>query len=146
MRRSIPVVTARKSPCPVRAGPPLIFPPAETTAMCITSAIPGWKRCFRADRWSGCDCTRKDLTLFDWGDFKKARIRHWLATWDSTYSHYDTLSVEQAPSPDGTTEGALVWYDYAGKPSGLNGERGIQIMPSIIARVMPDGTTWYQYI
>ena len=39
----------------------------------------------------------------------------------------------------------MVWYDYPGKPTGVNGERGSQIMPSVIARVMPDGSTWYQY-
>jgi len=79
----------------------------------------------------------KNLRCFDWDDFKQARIRHWLATWDATYTHYDTLSVEQAPSPDGTTEGQLTWFRYAGKTSGLNGERGTQIMPSVIARFSP---------
>ena len=85
-----------------------------------------------------------DPGTFDWPQFKTARIRHWLASTYYTYTHFDTLSVEQAPSPDGTTEGQLTWYDYAGKPSGTDGEVGTQIMPSVIARVMPDGSTWCQ--
>jgi RHS repeat-associated protein len=87
----------------------------------------------------------KDLTLFDWADFKKARIRHWLASVAGYYTHYDTLSMEQAPSPDGATEGQLTWYDYLGKATNINYEHGTQIMPSVIARVMPDGSTAYQY-
>jgi YD repeat-containing protein len=89
-----------------------------------------------------------DLYSFDWPQFKTARIRHWLASTfeyqGSGYTHFDTLSVEQAPSPDGSTEGQLTWYDYAGKPSGVDYEIGAQIMPSVIARVMPDGSTWYE--
>ena len=91
-----------------------------------------------------------DFNSFGWSQFKTARIRHWLASTfeyeGEGYTHFDTLSLEQAPSPDGgTTEGQTTWYDYAGKPAGANDEIGSQIMPSIIARVMPDGSTWYQY-
>jgi YD repeat-containing protein len=86
-----------------------------------------------------------DPSTFNWSVFKKARIRHWLANTDPTYTHFDSLSVEQAPSPDGTTEGQITWYDYAGKPSGVDYEIGTQIYPSVIARVMPDSSTWYQY-
>ncbi len=96
-----------------------------------------------ARQFSGLE--NKSLSLFGWSDFKKARISHWLASAWYTYTHYDTLSVEQAPSPDGTTEGQLTWYDYVGKPSYMNYEHGTQIMPSVIARVMPDASTWYQY-
>ena len=60
-------------------------------------------------------------------------------------SHFDTLSLEQSPSPDGTTEGQITWYDYAGKPTGITYERGSQVNPAVIARVMPDGSTWYEY-
>ncbi len=85
------------------------------------------------------------LTNFNWSALKRARIRHWLASTDNLYTHWDSLSVEQLPSPDGTNEGATVWYDYIGKPANANYEIGTQIMPSVVARVMPDGTTWYQY-
>ncbi|SPE60028.1 putative YD repeat protein [Verrucomicrobia bacterium] len=86
------------------------------------------------------------LTAFDWPQFEDGRIRHWLATSDPTYTHYGALSVEQAPSPDGgTTQGQLTWYDYTNKPAGTNNEVGPQAMPSVIARVMPDGSTWFDY-
>jgi len=85
------------------------------------------------------------LTNFSWTEFKTGRIRHWLATTD-TYTHFGALSVEQGPSPDGgTNEGQLTWYDYTNKPSGSPGEVGSQIMPSVIARVVPDGSTWFDY-
>jgi RHS repeat-associated protein len=86
-----------------------------------------------------------DGSTFTWSILKQARIRHWLAATDPTYTHWDSLSAEQAPSPDGSTEGELTFYDYAGKPPGVDYERGTQVMPSVIARVMPDGSTWYQY-
>ena len=57
-----------------------------------------------------------------------------------------SLSVQQEPSPDGgTTEGQLTSYDYVGKPTGVDYERGAQTLPSVIARVMPDTSTWYKY-
>jgi RHS repeat-associated protein len=85
------------------------------------------------------------LLSFDYSIFKQGRIRHWLAATDPTYTHFDTLSIEQAPSADGATDGQTTWYDYAGKPIGVNYEIGTQTMPSVIARVMPDGSTWYKY-
>ena len=92
--------------------------------------------------YAGLTTPLPDMT---WADLKKARIRHWLATTDPIYSHFDTLSLEQSPSPDGTTEGQITWYDYAGKPTGITYERGSQVNPAVIARVMPDGSTWYEY-
>jgi RHS repeat-associated protein len=90
-----------------------------------------------------------DVHNWDWDEFKRARIRHWLGHYDDWDNHMhtsDTLSWEQSPSPDGTTEGQVTWYDYAGKDPynpDLIGT-GTQ-MPSVIARVLPDGDTWYQY-
>lgn len=78
-----------------------------------------------------------------WDDLKLGRIRHWLNTTDLANS--GTLSLEQAPSPDGTTEGAIAWLDYVGKPSGTNSINGTQIRPAISAEVRPDGTTAWTY-
>ena len=87
-----------------------------------------------------------DPNTFTWaGQLKCARIRHWLASSDGLYTHWLGLSAEQAPSPDGSTEGQVTFYDYAGKPSGVDYEVGVQVMPSVVARVMPDGSTWCQY-
>ena len=82
---------------------------------------------------------------FTWEAFNRSRIRHWLAATEPTYTHFDTLSIQQEPSPDGSTntQGQLTWYDYAGKTN--NYERGSQVWPSVVARVMPDATTWYEY-
>jgi RHS repeat-associated protein len=85
------------------------------------------------------------VTNFTWNEFKKGHIYHWLASTVQGYTHFDSISVDQAPSADGTTEGQLIWYDYTGKPSGVNYETGDQILPAVIARVMPDGSTAYQY-
>ncbi|MGI8967159.1 MAG: hypothetical protein ACR2H1_13880, partial [Limisphaerales bacterium] len=84
---------------------------------------------------------------FNWEAFNKSRIRHWLAATDFSYTHFDTLSIQQESSPDGSTntQGQLTWYDCPGKPANVNYERGSQVMPSVVARVMPDGTTWYEY-
>jgi RHS repeat-associated protein len=93
-----------------------------------------------------------DVDSWDWDEFKRARIRHWLLhpdDWDGGHLHIsDVLAWEQKPSPDGTTEGQVTWYDYAGKHPSYPGRvatgTGTQ-MPSVIARVLPDGNTWYQY-
>jgi RHS repeat-associated protein len=87
-----------------------------------------------------------NYTAFGWAQFKAARIRHWLASTDGLYTHWQTLSLEQAPSPDGgTTEGEISWYDYINKPARVDYEIGTQILPSVMARVLPDGTTAYGY-
>jgi RHS repeat-associated protein len=85
------------------------------------------------------------LDAFNWTNFNSALIRHWLSSDDATVVY--TLSVQQEPSPSNWTnvQGQLTWYDYAGKPANQNHERGTQVLPAVIARVMPDGSTAYQY-
>ena len=84
-------------------------------------------------------------------DYRKARMRHWLheghegspgGTWIS-----QTLEMEQAPSPDGVVNGQTTWFDYDGKLGpGYEGYEGTNYtQPSLIARVLPDGTTWYTW-
>src|SRR5204862_585609 len=58
-----------------------------------------------------------------------------------------TLNMERAASPDGTTEGQKTWYDYEAKPYNDYSTRGTQIMPAVVAQVLPDGSIsyeWYQ--
>lgn len=93
----------------------------------------------------GVDLTNTTPSGFVWTAFKRCHIQHWLASTDPAYSHFDTLSIDQAPSPDGVTEGQTTWYDYVGKPVGVDDEVGTQMQPSVIARVMPDTSTAYQY-
>jgi RHS repeat-associated protein len=88
-----------------------------------------------------------DLAQFTTNDFNKARMRHWLATCSDFYVPDFALSAEVAPSQsdDGSTLGQITFYDYAGKPYLWPGVRGVntQIQPSLIARRLPDGSTWY---
>lgn len=94
-----------------------------------------------------------DVENWDWDEFKRARIRHWLwhhDEWDTGHKHMsDVLAWEQSPSPDGTAEGQVTWYDYAGKDP-QHGHYPKMVgtgtkMPAVVARVLPDGSTWYQY-
>ena len=85
----------------------------------------------------------EDLTSSSWyydaSLYLKARRRHWLHDNDWNISH--TIAMEQAPSPDGTTDGQTTWYKYAGQ--GYEVLPGTESAPFLIARVIPDGTTWY---
>src|ERR1019366_7710897 len=56
------------------------------------------------------------------------------------------LSVEQDPSPDGTTAGQLTFYDYYGKT--LKFLQGTNSQVAVVTRRQPSGQTeydWKQY-
>jgi len=74
-------------------------------------------------------------------DFAKGRLKHWLLANDSTVS--EVLSMRRDPSPDsaGLIQGQTTWYDYAGKTN--DAYIGTQVQPLLVARVLPDGTTWF---
>jgi RHS repeat-associated protein len=55
-----------------------------------------------------------------------------------------TLSWEQVPSPDGAQAGALTWYGHDGKAGAW--AEGSSSLPNLVARVMPDDSTWYQWL
>ncbi len=70
-------------------------------------------------------------------DFLQGRMRHWLRAGPVQVS--ETLSMERAASPDGSTPGQRVYYDYEGK---TNTEyAGTQVLPLFVTFRMPDGTT-----
>ena len=78
-------------------------------------------------------------------DFAKARMQHWLGDSNNVYQT-GLLSVEQDPSPDGTTPGQLTFYDYYGKT--LKYLQGTNSQVAVIARRQPSGQTeydWKQY-
>lgn len=81
--------------------------------------------------------------------YRKARMRHWLSGTDSygLRKSVEALSIEREPSPDssGSAEGQKTWYDYVGKLGGDPSLTGTQSLPSVIARRLPDGSTWYEY-
>ena len=65
------------------------------------------------------------------GDYGAGRMRHWLKDSDGAWSL--TLSLEREPSPDGTTAGVKVWYDYEGKPDGYPEQQGTMRWPRCVA-------------
>jgi RHS repeat-associated protein len=85
--------------------------------------------------------TSTNPTNFSGPQYALGRLYHWLtnAAWASPW---DTVSLERAPTPDGTTSGQITWYDYFGK-SGGNNYIGTNNLPSLVALVLPDGTTRY---
>ena len=80
-----------------------------------------------------------DPTALTTSDFHKGRMRHWLQSAGDFYA----LSLEQAPSPDGTTAGQITWYDYEGKYTGGGDNTGNSAFPSFVAQVLPDGSTHF---
>jgi len=82
-----------------------------------------------------------NLTL---GDYTLARLRHWLRGYTNETVVTETLSLERAPSPDGSTYGQKSWFDYTGKVSNWY-TRGTNASPLFAALVLPDGTSRYSY-
>jgi RHS repeat-associated protein len=74
------------------------------------------------------------------GDYAIGRLSHWLVD-PSSPDPSTSLSLRQEPSPDGTTPGQITWYDYNGKSAGLHNTIGTNDLPSLVALVLPDGTT-----
>lgn len=89
-----------------------------------------------------------NISSFSANDFSKAWMRHWLIQNSriNLNSPGRTLSIERDASPDngGTIGGQITWYDYAGKPNSGSEYEGAQIMPFFVARVLPDGSTWFK--
>ncbi len=75
-------------------------------------------------------------------DYQMARMRHWLGD-ANNLTVLDCLSVEQAPSADGTTAGQLSFYDYAGKS--LPYLQGTNYQIGVVARRQPAGATEYNW-
>ncbi len=73
-----------------------------------------------------------DLDTISYENYLKARGRHWLHKGTGIGQQ---LSMEVGPSPDPTSRPEPVWYvwDYD------------QAQPTLEARVLPDGTTYYKW-
>ncbi len=85
-----------------------------------------------------------NATNFTTSDYLFARTKHWLdqdpIAGDVGTLISDRLSLEVAPSADGTNEGFKTWYDYT--RSGTARYRvGANALIGTIATVLPDGTT-----
>ena len=87
-----------------------------------------------------------NLSQLTTNQVNRARMRHWLFNNSAGLDAPDlALSFEVLPSQ--STDGSsglsgITWYDYPGKPSPA--ERGTNVQPSLIARKLPGGSTWYQ--
>ena len=81
-------------------------------------------------------------------DLKIAHQKHWFRSvggGPGVNKVGRVLSMERYPSPDGVLEGQTVWYAYTGTDGSLAGSAILP--PSMIARILPDGTTnfvWYR--
>ena len=86
-----------------------------------------------------------NIASFSASDFLKAYMKHWLTDRSTTFGAGGTLSLEREPSPDsgGSIKGQMTWYDYPGKAA--PGFQGTWLQPSIVAKVLPDGTTAFAH-
>jgi len=69
-------------------------------------------------------------------NFLQARQQHWLCAGGGT-SLGQTLSLDRAPSPDGTTQGEITWYDYPGKAANSPQCEGTSHLPCFVAWTLP---------
>ncbi len=75
-------------------------------------------------------------------DYLLARLRHWNHASQLNGELGNSLSMERDFSPDGVTSGKMTWYDYPGKANFYT--EGTSAFPSLIIKVLPDGSEWYQ--
>jgi YD repeat-containing protein len=74
-----------------------------------------------------------------WAEMRRARITHWLVD-PNWYDHVsDVPNHVQEPSPDGTSEGQVTFFDYPGKPA--TWYPGTSRWPSVTTRRLPNGQT-----
>jgi RHS repeat-associated protein len=72
------------------------------------------------------------------GDYLRGRQRHWLKSYGET-NVSRTLSVQRDPSPDGSVQGLVRWYDYANKEAGSPDKEGTMGVPRLSAYKLPNG-------
>ena len=86
-----------------------------------------------------------DPNLVTTNQMNKARTRHWLQEQADESGKPDfALSIQMDPCPtsDGTSWGQLTWFGYPGQSSA--GTSGTSVQPTLVARRLPDGSTWYE--
>ena len=104
-----------------------------------------WRNSFH---WNSRQCAALStlvVTGLNSSDYAKAHLSHWLG--DSLNgTQTGLISIEQEPSPDGTTPGQLTFYDYYGKTTPYLQGTNSQI--AVVSRRQPSGNTefnWKQY-
>jgi YD repeat-containing protein len=117
--------------------------PTNVPAGSTLDNLDQWNRnSFHWDPWQYEHLSTDDPTQLNSSDVLIGALSHWLMD-PNTGGATAALSLEQAPSPNGATPGQLTWYDYAGKTGGDN-QPGLLDLPSLVARVMPDDSSWCQ--
>ena len=94
-----------------------------------------------APNFQASGLTNWDFTQLTTNDYLRARLQHW--NHSTGLGQSDSLSMEQDPSPDGITPGKRTWYDYAYKAFGYFFMNGLSALPSLVIKVLPDGSEWY---
>jgi RHS repeat-associated protein len=84
--------------------------------------------------------TNWDVTTLAIGDYLDARWRRWL--FEGIDYQSDALSMEQDPSPDGSTPGQSTWYNYPDQESADHS--GSSSLPSLAIKVLPEGTQSFE--
>ena len=93
-----------------------------------------FRNSFHWDSREAASLSTTNVASMGAADFAKARMQHWLGDSNNVFQT-ELLSVEQDPSPDGTTPGQLTFYDYYGK--GLKCLQGTNSQVAVIARRQP---------
>ena len=101
-----------------------------------------WRNSFHWDTRQCAALSTLAVTNLSSSDYLKARRKHWLGDANNV-SQTGLLSVEQEPSPDGTTPGQLTFYDYQGKT--LSYLQGTNSQVAVVARRQPSGNTEYDW-
>ena len=88
-----------------------------------------------------------DVANLTTNDYRLGGLRHWLADPQTgNVGFVPSLGRSPSPGPDQSgvmIPGQLTWLDYAGKTSGNNNSNGTSALPLFVARVIPDGSTWF---
>ena len=97
-----------------------------------------------------------DFTQLTLNDYRLGRLKHWLRETNPDVCVTATVSMERAPSPDGSVEGQKIWYDYWDKRGAVGTNYSGQTVtnwysignspsPKFVAQRMPDGTSAFTY-
>ncbi len=71
-------------------------------------------------------------------DYIRARLKHWLKSYGQTNAGR-TISLRRDPSPDGTVQGLVRWYDYHNKEGGSSENEGLIPVARIYGYKLPNG-------
>ncbi len=80
---------------------------------------------------------KSGLSKLSLADYQLSRRKHWLHLPDDRVG--SVLSMVQEPSPDGSTDGTRIWFDYEGQTD--SDYVGTNSAPLDVAYLLPDGSS-----